>query len=127
MLPLRLREPPAIYRLARQAEEYARGAVAAAYPRCRLSLALAADGGVATVELRSRSRRLDAARRPGRPLPTCGDLVGWRLYWAACWWTFRRRVGCPGCGGVICRCAELAAAEAAQVELEAWLAERGWR
>jgi len=125
-LPLTLSRAPARLLLARSFEVRCRAACAAAWPRYRLSLVLTAWRSMAVVELRAASgRMLDRARRPGRALPGFGDAVGWHLYRAACWWTFRRRQGCAGCGGLTCVCDELAAAESEQLELTTWLAGRG--
>ena len=114
MLPLAMAQPVLSVRvlLARQHEHATRSACGAAWPRYRLSLALTSWRGEASVELRAASGAvLDRARRPARALPTLGDALGWSLYLGACWWGFRRRRGCAGCGGLRCVCAEGAARE----------------
>jgi len=125
-LALALSAVPVRLELARRYEITCAEACAVAWPRYRLSLAFTAWRSEASVELRAASGRvLDRARRPGMPLPVFGDEAGWALYRGRCWWMFRRRQGCEGCGGLRCVCEELAAMEAEQLELTAWLSARG--
>ena len=122
-----LERPPVRVRLAQSYESSCRAACQAAWPRFRLSLTLSDWRGIAAVELRAASGRvLDRSRRPGLPLPMFGDELGWAIYRGRCWWTFRRRQGCEGCGGLRCVCEELAQAASEQLELAAWLASRGY-